>query len=142
ASSSVDEDGSPKGQNSSTEYPARSEQPLGSSNAYFCNLPIQPTPLIGREQEVETTRALLQRSQVRILTLTGPGGVGKTRLGLQIATDMKDDFRDGICFVSLASTFDTELVIPIIAQALGLTDAGEQPLPERLKVYLHEKHIL
>jgi predicted ATPase len=142
ASSSVDEDSSLQGQNPSTGYPAQPEQALGSLSAYFCNLPIQPTPLIGREREVEATRALLQRSQVRILTFTGPGGGGKTRLGLQIATDMKDDFRDAICFVSLASTFDAELVIPTIAQVLGLTDAGDQPLPERLKVYLREKHLL
>jgi predicted ATPase/DNA-binding CsgD family transcriptional regulator len=142
ASSSVDEDRYLQRQNPSTAYPARPEQALGSSSAYYYNLPIQPTPLIGREQEVETTRALLQRSQVRILTLTGPGGVGKTRLGLQIATDMQDDFKDGICFVPLASVSDADLVIPIIAQVLGLTDAGDQPLSERQKVYLHEKHML
>src|SRR6266700_3755143 len=142
ASSSVDEDGYLQRQNPSTGYRARPEQPLGSSSAYYYNLPIQPTPLIGREQEVEATRALLQRSQMRILTLTGPGGVGKTRLGLQIATDMQDDFRDGICFVTLASISDADLVIPGIAQVLGLTDAGAQPLSERLKVYLHEKHML
>ncbi len=142
ANSSVDEDGSPNEQNPSTGYPARPEQALGSSSAYYYNLPIQPTPLIGREQEVEATRALLQRSQVRILTLSGPGGVGKTRLGLQIATDMQDDFRDGICFILLASISDANLVIPGIAHVLGLTDAGDQPLSERLKVHLHEKHML
>src|SRR6266487_327445 len=142
ANSNVDEDGFTQRQNPSTGYPARPEQALGSSSAYYYNLPIQPTPLIGREQEVEATRALLQRSQMRILTLTGPGGVGKTRLGLQIATDMQDDFRDGICFVPLASISDADLVIPGIAQVLGLTDAGDQPLSERLKVYLHKKHML
>ncbi len=142
ANSSVDEDGSPNEQNPSTGYPARPEQALGSSSVYYYNLPIQPTPLIGREQEVEATRALLQRSQVRILTLSGPGGVGKTRLGLQIATDMQDDFKDGIGFVPLASISDVDLVIPGVAQVLGLTDAGDQPLSERLKVYLHEKHML
>src|SRR2546429_2260428 len=142
ANSSVDEDGFTQRQNPSTGYPARPEQALGSSSAYYYNLSIQPTPLIGREQEVEATRALLQRSQVRILTLTGPGGVGKTRLGLQIATDMQDDFKDGICFVPLAFISDADLVIPSIAQVLGLTDAGDQPLSDRLKVYLHEKHML
>jgi predicted ATPase/DNA-binding CsgD family transcriptional regulator len=142
ANASIDENGFTQRQNPSTGYPARPEQALGSSSTYYYNLPIQPTPLIGREQEVEETRTLLQRSQMRILTLTGPGGVGKTRLSLQIATDMQDDFRDGICFVPLASINDADLVIPSIAQVLGLTDAGDQPLSEHLKVYLHEKHML
>ena len=140
--SSGDEDAFLPEQDPFTTYPARPEQAPGSPNAYFCNLPIQPTPLIGRQQEVKTVYALLRRSEVRTLALTGPGGVGKTRLGLQIATNMLDDFRDGICFVSLASTFDTERIIPAIAQTLGLTDFGDQPLPERLKVYLLEKHML
>jgi predicted ATPase/DNA-binding CsgD family transcriptional regulator len=142
AGSSGDEDSFLQEQNLSSGDSARPEQVLSSSSAYFCNLPIQPTPLIGRKQEVEAVRSLLQRSQVRILTLTGPGGVGKTRLGLQIASDMQDDFRDGICFVPLASIIDADLVILSIAQVLGLTDAGDQPLSERLKVVLREKHML
>ncbi len=129
-------------QNDSARYPARSQQASGDQGECFCNLPIQPTPLIGREQEMEEACALLRRSEVRILTLTGPGGVGKTRLGLQIATDMKDDFTNGVCFVPLASISDADLVIPTMAQMLGLTDAGDQPLSERLKAYLHEKHLL
>src|SRR5437763_14518338 len=66
------------------------------------NLPTQLTPLLGREQEVKAACALLRRPEVRLLTLTGTGGVGKTRLGLQIAEGLSDDFADGISFVSLA----------------------------------------
>src|ERR1700736_6089747 len=84
------------------------------------NVPALLTPLIGREQEVAAACSLLQRPEVRLLTLTGTGGVGKTRLGLQIATDLVKDFADGICFVSLAPISDPDLVIPTIAQALGL----------------------
>ncbi len=129
-------------QHSSTTYPARPEQASNSLRAGICNLPIQPTPLIGREREVKAACALLRRSEIRILTLTGPGGVGKTRLGLQIATDMKDDFTSGVCFIPLASISDADLVIPTIAQMFGLRDAGEQPLSERLQAYLYEKHML
>jgi len=104
----------------SERYPVSSEQAPDKPGAYFCNLPIQPISLIGREREVKATCTLLRRSEVRIVTLTGPGGVGKTCLGLQIATNVMDDFTDGICFVPLASISDAELVIPTIAQTLGL----------------------
>jgi predicted ATPase/DNA-binding CsgD family transcriptional regulator len=84
------------------------------------NLPAQLTPLIGREQEVAMVHALLQEPEVRLVTLTGPGGIGKTRLGLYIATDMLDDFVDGVCFVPLAPISDPALVVSTIAQTLGL----------------------
>ena len=106
------------------------------------NLPAQLTPLIGREQEVESACTLLRQPMVRLLTLTGTGGVGKTRLGLQIATDLLEDFADGVCFVSLAPISDPALVLPTIAQTLGLRELGDQPLVERLTASLHEKCLL
>ena len=110
-------------------------------------LPTYLNPLLGREQEVQAACSLLQRPEVRLLTLTGPGGVGKTRLGVQVASDLMHAFANGVCFVSLAPISDPELVLPTIAQALDLPEAGDagqgpaQPL-ERLNTYLHEKHVL
>jgi predicted ATPase len=75
-------------------------------------LPVQHTPLVGREQEVAAVCVLLRRSGVRLLTLTGAGGVGKTRLGLEAAAELIEDFADGVCFVALAPISDSELVVP------------------------------
>src|SRR5205823_14424737 len=92
-------------------------------------LPAQLTPLIGREQEVAAACTLLRRPEVRLVTLTGTGGIGKTRLALQVATDLLADFADGVCFVSLAAVSDPDLVVATIAQTLGLKDTGGQPPP-------------
>ncbi|HEY6410403.1 MAG TPA: NB-ARC domain-containing protein [Ktedonobacteraceae bacterium] len=106
------------------------------------NLPAQLTPLIGREQEVTAVCTLLQRPEVHLLTLTGTGGVGKTRLGLQVVIDLLDNFADGISFVSLAPIRDPVLVIPAIAHTLNLWDPESRSLLDHLKAYLQEKHLL
>src|SRR5689334_5098104 len=97
------------------------------------HLPVYLTPLVGREQEVEILSALLQRADVRLLTLTGTGGVGKTRLGLQIATDLIESFSDGVFFVSLSPISDPELVVPAIAQVLALRETEDRPLLKHLQ---------
>ena len=105
-------------------------------------LPRPLTPLLGREQAVKATQTLLARPEVRLLTLTGTPGVGKTRLGLQVASELSDTFADGVCFVSLAPLSDPDLVLPTLTQALGLPEArGRSPL-EHLQACLHDKHLL
>jgi predicted ATPase/class 3 adenylate cyclase len=106
------------------------------------NLPIQPTPFIGREKEVTAVRQHLLREGVRLLTLTGPGGVGKTRLGLHVAAEVAERFKDGTWFVSLAAVSGPELVLPTIAQTLGLQEEGDRSLLDQLQVTLHEKQVL
>jgi predicted ATPase/DNA-binding CsgD family transcriptional regulator len=106
------------------------------------NLPAQLTPLIGREQATQLACDLLRSAEVRLLTLTGAGGVGKTRLGLQVGTEMLEDFADGIYFVPLASINDPALVMPAIAEALDLKEVGEQALPDLLKAFLCNKELL
>jgi len=105
-------------------------------------LPVYLTPLLGREQEVQEVFLLLQRPEVRLLTLTGPGGIGKTRLSVQVATHLAEYFTDGVYFVPLALVSSPDLVVPTIAQVLGLREVGDWSLSERLKAYLCERHLL
>jgi predicted ATPase/class 3 adenylate cyclase/Tfp pilus assembly protein PilF len=106
------------------------------------NLPVQPTPLVGREPELAAIRSRLLDEDVRLLTLTGPGGSGKTRLALQAAADLLDDFEHGVTAVFLAPLRDAALVVPTIAGALGLRESGLRPLSEALVEYLQGRRTL
>jgi predicted ATPase/class 3 adenylate cyclase/Tfp pilus assembly protein PilF len=106
------------------------------------NLPMQSTPLVGREREVREVAERVRSEEVRLLTLTGPGGTGKTRLGLQAAADLLEEFSDGAFFVALATITEPELVASTIARVLGVKESAEQSLMESLKNYLRDKHLL
>lgn len=106
------------------------------------NLQEPPTPLIGRERDVATACDLLRRQDVRLLTLSGPAGVGKTRLALKAATCLLDDFPDGVFVVSLAPLGDPNLVLAAVAGALEVRESGEQSLQQALSDYLNAKRLL
>jgi len=116
--------------------------PLKTLDIRRNNLPVQPTPLVGRERELEEVLALLRSSHVHLLTLTGPGGTGKTRLGLQAAAELTDELEDGVFFVALAAVADPTLVAPAIARTLRLTESGNQPAEELLEGYLRDRQVL
>jgi len=113
-----------------------------ASVARLVSLPNPLTPLIGREREVGSITELLRSREVRLVTLTGAGGVGKTRLAVAAAQQLRPDFSDGLCFVGLAPLADPELVAATIAQAAGLQEADDRPLVEVLAAFLREKLLL
>jgi predicted ATPase len=116
--------------------------PLKTLDSYPHNLPLQPTPFLGRQKELHALQELLLRDSSRLVTLTGPGGVGKTRLGLQVAAELTEHFPDGTWFVSLAPLSDPDLVIPTISQVLGLREARDQASLEHLKNALQKKKMV
>ncbi len=106
------------------------------------NLPYPHLPLIGRDKELETIQKLLTKDNVDLLTITGPGGIGKTRLALQVAVNLLNDFEHGAFFVSLASLTDPDLVAATIIQGLGLKTRDNQPASDLLKQFLQDRQML
>jgi predicted ATPase/class 3 adenylate cyclase len=106
------------------------------------NLPTQTSTFIGREIELREIRARIERESVRLLTLTGPGGTGKTRLALRVAADEIDRFDHGVFFIDLSAIRDTQAVLASIARTVGLTETADRSLLAELKRQLHHQRIL
>jgi len=121
------------------EVAAAALAPPGLSSS---GLPLPPTRLVGRSQERSYALALLRRSDTHLLTLTGPSGVGKTRLALQLAWDLAPDFTNGVVYVPLAPIGDAALVPGVVAQTLGIREQVNSSLAEQVQVFLHHKHLL
>jgi predicted ATPase/transcriptional regulator with XRE-family HTH domain len=122
--------------------PAPDSAPNPAPQRTRSNLPAPLTRLIGRKQEVAAMRNALLRADTRLFTLSGPPGIGKTRLAVQVATELRDAFADGVFFIDLAAIRDPELVISAIAQVLAIRQVAGRPLIESLQDYLHDKRIL
>ncbi len=117
--------------------------PLKTPDSFLTNLPMPRNQLIGRNLEMETISDLLLLQDVALVTLTGAGGTGKSRLGLQIALDLRENFEDGVYLVALESIRDPKLVIPTIAETLGVRESpGSRPISDILKEFLLNKQML
>jgi hypothetical protein len=106
------------------------------------DLRAQPTRLLGREGDLEVIREVLRREEVRLLSLTGPAGVGKTRLAIEAGTQVSDDFAQGVVFVDLSPISDPTHVPQALARGADLQDVESPRLPERLFAYLRERNSL
>ncbi|MFL5696871.1 MAG: tetratricopeptide repeat protein [Ktedonobacteraceae bacterium] len=129
------------------EHTQQPEAPPGLSESrqtpeYIWKVPHPFSSFIGREQDIVTVSDLLKQTGVHLVTLLGPGGVGKTRLSIQIANTMREYFIGGVCFVSLASINDPILVLPTVVQALGMQEGGSQSIIERIKSVLRDTPFL
>jgi len=105
-------------------------------------VPVPITPLVGREWELQALSELLLQSEVRLVTLTGTGGIGKTHLALSLGNEVREAFAQGVCFVPFSTISDSKLVISTIMQALGLLEKEDQNPGERLKTLLRDKQLL
>jgi len=112
------------------------DMPVRESEPRPKNLPVQRTAFIGRDRETAALRQLLSRAGVHLVTLTGPGGIGKTRLALQVAGEMADQFPGGVCFVALSAIADRGVMVSAVAQAMGVRETGNTPPQEALMEHL------
>ena len=126
----------------SAEGLLRDFPPLRTLENRQTNLPAQPTPLVGRQRELAELVELVRQPDVRVLTITGPGGAGKTRLALQTAADLVDDFDDGTFFVQLVGATEPALVVPAIVRAIGVQETGGLSSPEAAAEYLRDRELL
>ncbi len=122
--------------------PAAHPAPWRALRHRFTNLPAQTTPLFGRDNAVEVIRQRILGEQIRLLTLVGPPGIGKTRLGIEAAAQMAGEFEDGVYLIALAAIRDPGLVTGLLAQTFEIKEAAGQPLLERVKKYLADKRLL
>ncbi|MFN8591164.1 MAG: helix-turn-helix domain-containing protein [Thermomicrobiales bacterium] len=122
--------------------PKRAAGSPADGEARAAPLPIPSTRLVGRERERTELRRLLTGGEARLVTVTGPGGVGKTRLALELARDLEVAYSDGAVFVPLAALQEPDLVLPTIATALGVREASGQSLVERVAQHLHDRNRL
>ncbi|MCI0577430.1 MAG: tetratricopeptide repeat protein, partial [Chloroflexi bacterium] len=106
------------------------------------NLPMLPTSFVGREPEMATIQERLRRPDIRLLTLTGPGGAGKTRLALQAAATLLNEYEHGVFFVNLAPLQDATFLLDTVAHTLGLVQGDVQPLDRQLEAFLRDRHLL
>lgn len=121
---------------------ARSGAHTAHTKESLHGLPLRPHVLVGREKDLEKSQALILRGNVRLVTITGPPGVGKTRFAVELASTLTSEFDDGVVFVDLAPVRDAGLVLDAIARALGVVDHPDQPVLARLRSHLKDKNIL
>ncbi|MGC1257332.1 MAG: protein kinase [Candidatus Acidiferrales bacterium] len=114
------------------------EKPAPRVETRAANIPVQRTGFVGREKEVAAAKEMLLRSDVRLVTVTGPGGIGKTRLGVEVASGLAERFPGGVHFVPLSALRDASLIASAIVQTLGIRETGGQSPLETLQKYLQE----